>query len=361
MKALVVCNVYSALLVALQVKRYYMPDDQVDIILTDYSNDMDRIAKNLQETGLFHRVYFAPVKKVYAGGNIFHKIRKTLLVLEREETFLERFGLPNLEYDRFIFTNYDIPTCQIYLYLSKKGQTKYSRIEEGYSTYTNENDFTILDKIMTVICALKGIPKLRDVTREIYLYEPTLMQVHCPYEKKKLPKYSKDSKEDKELLNRVFGYDNEADEFEKYKIIIFEESFVQDKMDPINDYEVFNEMIEAIGPENFILKTHPRNDILRFTNIAVNKSRMPWEIIQINGNFEDKIFLTVSSAAALASKLWFDDRVKTIFLYDCVNRHPHMVDKNYLNYFKTINEMKHPEDWIVPQSVEEAIREMENL
>lgn len=354
MKALFFCNSYNVLMASIQIKRKLFKNIRADILISDFSNNMEKISNNLEELNIFHKVYFCKLKDIYQGGNMVHKIYKTLLLLEDEKNLLERTKLPNLLYDIFFFNNYDLISSQIYLNIKKHNPLiRLCRVEEGYSTYTVQNRFVLLQEIMRVVCALKKIPTLLGATKEIFLYEPDLLMYPNNYNKTKIPKYSKHNNRDVYILNKVFGYKDEAKEYEKYSYILFEESFAKDKKENINDYELFYSIINKVGRKNVILKLHPRNDKNRFKNIPIGNSNLPWEIIQLNGNFEKSVFITISSGAVLASKLWLNDQVTTIFLYKCTNRIPKLVNNNYLKYFNKINNISSSDKWIVPETLEE--------
>ncbi len=178
----------------------------------------------------------------------------------------------------------------------------------------------------------------------------------CQYKKNKLRKFSPNDENDKKLLNAVFGYKGDAKKIDKYKVILIEESFSKDKKENINDEELFNDVIKTVGSENVIIKHHPRVTKNRFKNCEVLESNLPWEIIQMNGNFKDKIFITISSGAVLSSKIWLEDCVKAYFCFNCVNKKPKMLDENYMTFFAKMNNKFHPEMWIIPNSKFELLK-----
>lgn len=351
MKVLMLCNTYNMLLAAIQIKRYDLSDDNVDIIISDYSNNAEEISNNLKKTQLFDNIYFAKVKEIYQGGNFIHKVRKTLLLFEKSENVKRKFQINNFNYDAFYFVNYDIPANQLYNQIKKCNPVvEVHRFEEGYSTYIIKNDYILLEYITKIVSMLTGKDNLINANKILHLYEPELLIYQCDYEVKSIKKYSKDEVEDKRLLNEIFNYKNEADEYEKYKFIIFEESFCVDKKEKINDYAMFKFVIDLVGGNNVIIKMHPRNNNKRFQDIKIGKNNIPWEIIQMNGCFNKSIFITISSGAVLSSRTWLNDNIQSVFLFNCTNTKPRLVNENYLSYFHKLYSKDKYTKWFIPDN-----------
>lgn len=71
-----------------------------------------------------------------------------------------------------------------------------------------------------------------------------------------------------------------------------------------------------------MVKTHPRDTSGAFERAGLTvdqNSAVPWEVIQLCCDFQDHVFLTVSSGSVLSINLACDDPVSTWFLYKMCN------------------------------------------
>lgn len=357
MNVLFVCNSYNMILSALQIKRYDLRGDDVDIILTDYSSGMRQIAQNLQSLKLFRKVIYLEIRKIYQGGNIFHKIYKTLLLFQNETDVKRTFSLENLNYDTFFFCNFDIVSNQLFYQIKKNcPNAEFHRFEEGYSTYTTKNDYKLLELLTKGIYRVTKKMTLMDSVEKIHLFNPELLSYECNWKVTRIQKFDVNNYDDTNLINTVFGYNDEAREYEKYKCIIFEESFSVDKKEEINDYDLFVKIINALGKENVLIKLHPRNMNCRFANVKTEKSRLPWEVIQINGDFKNTFFVTISSGAIIGTKVFMNNSkdINRVFLFKCTKNKPRFCTNAYCLFLNKVTSTTKKEIFI-PSTIEEAI------
>lgn len=70
-------------------------------------------------------------------------------------------------------------------------------------------------------------------------------------------------------------------------------------------------------PECHSVKTHPRDSRTIYKdhgfNVDVNSS-IPWEAIQLSGDFSDKVFLTINSGSVLSGSTMSEKPVKTFYM-----------------------------------------------
>ena len=110
---------------------------------------------------------------------------------------------------------------------------------------------------------------------------------------------------------------------------------------------------DIVGKENLLVKLHPRNKVDRFSKYGITTNKtigMPWEVIQMNNNFSDKVFLTIASGSVLASKLYFGDNIKTYLLFNCTNKMSNMVGEEYFAYLKKVQEKFGIDDFYIPNN-----------
>ena len=130
----------------------------------------------------------------------------------------------------------------------------------------------------------------------------------------------------------------------------------------MDDFKLILYIAEIVGKENLLVKLHPRNKINRFEKygIATNKTiGIPWELIQMNDDFSDKVLLTISSGSVLASKLYFNDNIKTYLLFNCTDKMSNMVTEKYFEYLKKLENKFGLDNFIIPKNEEEFLKRLE--
>lgn len=350
------CETYTMIIAALQIKRCFISDDDiVDVMISDESRNSEKIVKNLKDLCEFRNVYYIKTKEKYKGGNFRKKIRKIFYVIENEKKASEYFGIFKWKYDEFYFCNFDITSNQIYWYLLKyNANIKCHRFEEGYSTYLVFNDYKVLSYFMKVVGFIARKKILEKNIADSFFYEPKLVAYKKNVKKRKIPSIKKENKDFVTCLNRIFEYSGQAEEFSK-PFIFFEESFCVDKKELINDYEVVMNIVRCVGKENIIVKIHPRNECNRFLKdgLQVGNSNIPWEIILLNGNFDNSLFLTISSGSVINSMTWNNCMMKTILLYKTLPVKPRICDKKYEYYVMSLMKICNNNNFFIPNSIEE--------
>ena len=123
------------------------------------------------------------------------------------------------------------------------------------------------------------------------------------------------------ILRKIFNIETEMLKIHE-KYIFFTGVFDFEGGGAIGEFELVMNVAQLVGKDNLIVKTHPRDKrtVYEESGITVYKnSSIPWEAIQLNYNFPDKIFLTVNSGSVLGVNMMLENKVKTYFLYNCCN------------------------------------------
>ena len=92
--------------------------------------------------------------------------------------------------------------------------------------------------------------------------------------------------------------------------------------EPIGEYQLVEKIAELVGKDNILIKIHPRDlrSVYSDNGFKVDRnSNIPWEAIQLSGDFSDKVFLTATSGSVLAGSFMAERAVKTYFLCDLCN------------------------------------------
>lgn len=348
-RLLMVVSTSFQLIVAIQLKLKLFPNKKVDIIVTDYSNDFMVLVNNLKNLEIFENVYTANVKKIILRKLDVKKIWSYFKCYINPEQALNYFSLKlDNTYDRLLFFNLNLFNQLLYKVLLRNNSNLVcERFEEGYNIYIKDGNIkSNTEKLQSLF----GITTLSQKITKVYLFHPELVRVDLKCTIEKIPLLSRNDKKLKSVLNSIFNYTNEKLYEEKY--IIFEETFFADN-ESVNDIELFEQIAKCVGKENILIKLHPRNPYNRFkekgfkTNSDVGT---PWELIQLNNNFNEKIFLTIASGSILASSLYFQDDIKSLFLYKCTNIIPQKINKEFIDYLENLNFYMKRNNFLIPQN-----------
>jgi len=354
-KIAILVNTYFQIIIAIKLKTSKYKDDEVDIIISNHSTDSVKIFNKLTNLSIFRKVYYINSKDVEKKRN---RVLDNIHFLLFPNIVLSKLDMNLNYYDEYIFYNIDKYTYLIYDALKVKNKNlKVIRFEEGYISYLHinlgvSNSYRILRKILNK----KSFEKSIDIN---LLFNPDLLLYNIDSEVEKIESFDRKDEYCLELINKIFDYNCLEDKYNQ-KYIFFEESFFCDGKD-IDDLTLILKIADIVGKENILVKLHPRNKVDRFSKygIVTNKTiGIPWEVIQMNNNFSDKVFLTISSGSVLASRLYFGDTIKTFLLYNCTNNMSDMVTEKYLKYLKKVEEKFGLDNFVIPHNEEHLIVEL---
>ncbi len=352
-KIAILVNTYFQIIIAIKLKTSKYKDDEVDIIISNHSTDSVKIFNKLTNLSIFRKVYYINSKDVEKKRN---RVLDNIHFLLFPNIVLSKLDMNLNYYDEYIFYNIDKYTYLIYDALKVKNKNlKVIRFEEGYISYLHinlgvSNSYRILRKILNK----KSFEKSIDIN---LLFNPDLLLYNIDSEVEKIESFDRKDEYCLELINKIFDYNCLEDKYNQ-KYIFFEESFFCDGKD-IDDLTLILKIADIVGKENILVKLHPRNKVDRFSKygIVTNKTiGIPWEVIQMNNNFSDKVFLTISSGSVLASRLYFGDTIKTFLLYNCTNNMSDMVTEKYLKYLKKVEEKFGLDNFVIPHNEEEFLK-----
>lgn len=351
---LIIVNTYFQLIVAISLKLNILKEENVDILLSDRSYNAKKIFYQLKRQNLFRNCYYADINFVSdKKKNYFTKMLRVIY----PNMILKHVNIKQYEYDYLFFYNKDILTISILNKIYKVNKDiKVCRYEEGFGSYLEDTNLGT-EKLFNVISTLTHKPTINKLTINYYCYNPDLMLLNKKFIFKELPKITREDSNFVNIANNIFEYNIESYNVYKRKYIFFEESFFCEGKD-IDDLNLVLEIAKIVGKENLIVKLHPRNKIDRFKKYGIITNEtvgIPWEIIQMNNDFSKNVFLTISSGSVLASRLYFNDKIKTYLLFNCTNKMSDMVTNNYFKYLDNVNKKFGLDNFVIPQNMEDFL------
>ena len=350
-----VCTHYQ-LIVAIQMKLSLFQNCEADIIINDHSVGYEKYADNLKSLGIFNNVYIAKTKSYTYTTSFFKKTKVTLdILLNNHRVITKLCDLKDFDYDCFYFNNYSCFNDLVYYQLKKRNPKLICiRFEEGYGSLLRYKIYTGSVKLQNRLEELHGNPRLDDIV-DMYSFESECCLFDKSHNIIHIPKIKKDNLYTISLYNKVFDYSIKSISFAK-KFIFFEESYFADGID-INDVELVLKIADLVGKENLMVKLHPRNPVDRFTKLGIKtigQSGIPWEVIVMNHDFSNNIFITIASGSILSPRIVFGDNIPTFMLYNCINTLPPILkQKNFQSFIEKFRDKYGKSDFYIPDNFDD--------
>lgn len=342
-KILFICNTYYQLIVAMQIKSTLLKTDQVTVYLSDHSRNAKKIVDNLNKENFFWNVQFIETKNIdYCKGKIFKGIKDLFKAVTGNIKIFKNLSDNNI-YDEIFYFNISITLITLFNYFYKKNANIVcSRYEEGILSY-NIQENKIKDLSMRVKCIyflnkILGKKYIFKSSNKFYCFNPEIYT--GVLETIKIPFIELNNSKIKGLLNNIFEVNEMILDY-KQKYIYFEGVGDFDNKNQIGELKLVKDLANLIGKENLLIKKHPRDSTNVYENeglIVDKSSSIPWEIIQLNYNFSEHIFLTAISGSVLSINLILDKKQRPVvyFLYPLCNISKNKKIKLITNQLETL-------------------------
>lgn len=316
-RILIIANTYYQLIIALQMKNTLFKECEVVLFLSDRSNNSNRIAENLKKGHYFDNVKYIETKYLVNRKSVRDKLLNFFENINTQNNRYRYFfeGIDNLYFDEMISFNIDIMIYNFYAILYEYNHDiHFSGYEEGILSYNAQKlNFGGSKEICTIrnMVKKKGIDKSYS---NFYCFFPQLYSgVFNPV---RIPLITEDNRI-AAYLRAIFEI-KESDITYQQKYIYFSSVYDFEGGHPIREIEIVQKLAEDIGRDNLIVKIHPRDTrtVYKDNGITVDKnSSIPWEAIQLLGDFSNNVFLTSTSGSVLAGSFLSRYPVKTFYLY----------------------------------------------
>ena len=286
MKTLFFCNTNYQLIVAMQIVISLKKD--ASIIVTNSIKNWKEIISNLKETGLFERVAYFDVKSKH---NSFELIKRCVYGYVPEE-------IKNCVFDEFVGFNFDIASHMVYAFFYDKNKNIVVRkMEEGLMSLNTPETSCRVIEVSTQIRHVLHKQNLRCSISDIYCFLPGVNTSDIP--SIQIPLINRKSKI-KDYLNTVFCKNRNFEYKEKY--IFLSCIYDIEGGEAIGEFELAKAIADKVGRNNLLIKVHPRDDKEKYISSGLKvdeNSSVPFEVIQINNDFSDKILITTLSGSVL--------------------------------------------------------------
>lgn len=310
MKKLIICDTNYQLFVALQLKLTLFSADSVDVWVSDHSRRMDEICARLEQKQVFNNVkFFKTRQKLYQKN----KLKVLLDVLNLNFGATRNMNVE--KYDEVVFYGINSIIFRLSDYYDKIGHiAKWSRFEEGLFSY--DTDFSYGGSIK-LTRKIRQYIKKTDVVEKIsryYCFYPNIKETNKNWEFVEIPSLQSTKEKLVDILN--YSYDYKPTKI-KQKYIFFASSSDIDG-NPFGETQLVLDLAKKYGFDNILVKMHPRDrrKVYEDSGIEVmRESFIPWELMQLNTDIENKVLLTVNSGAFISIGALYGDSTKAEFLF----------------------------------------------
>ncbi len=284
--------------------------EEADVYITKTFSGAEDTAVRLRETGLFRNVYLEEdvlltypitVKKCFNTVRNGHDLVKKLSKRHYDYAYYNNSGwlVNSVFYTGFIKGN---PEC------------KHRFIEHSFSTYLTP--YGMKPWYLRPLIQLTGFRCMDGTMLEaLYVFDPDLIKVHQDGEIRIMPQMDRTNKRFIDALNHTFSFDPANNEFADKQIFIMEQGPLKAEI----DMEAFwSSILPLLDHKKTIIKPHPRQkqSALQSRGIDISKSQgIPWEVIALNTNMEEKTQITIFSGSCITPKVSSGVESRVILLY----------------------------------------------
>lgn len=334
-RRVILCNTFYQLITAMQMRKTLFKEDEVYLLLSNHSNGADKVAERLAKTDFFTGVIFVEsLADDRQSHNIARVIKETMSILNGNYDFGKKELFSIGQVDEFYYFNYLFSTIALFsLFYKKNKQIRASRFEEGilnYDSPLNEGNFEYMTKRVKLVHMLNKVmfrDNLIDRTNDFYCFYPGFYKGKL--NAKEIP-FIQQNDSIVAVLAECFALGDVSGKYQE-KYIYFSSVYDFEGGEPIGEKEVIQEIARIVGIDNLLVKLHPRDirkeEFKKICHVDEN-SNIPWEVIQLNMDCKDKVFITANSGSVLSVNMIIDHMSEVAFIYPCCNLEKNEVAKN---------------------------------
>lgn len=286
MKTLFLCNTNYQLIVAIQIALSFKKE--CSIIITNQIRNWKDIVRNLKMLKLFDRVSCIDVRTAKKSSILTIQCILGKAPDEIKDCF----------FDEFVSFNMDIPSHIVFAFFYQKNKDiVVNKMEEGVLSINTPDTSCGVIKASYKIRRFLNKRNLKDIISGLYCFSPNINRSGIP--SIQIPLISSNSRI-REYLNAIFCRNTKFEYKEKYVFL----SCIYDVEGgtPIGELELAKRIADRVGKDNLLVKVHPRDEKEKYirAGLRVDKnSEIPFEVIQINTDFSNKVLITTLSGSIL--------------------------------------------------------------
>lgn len=311
---LYICNTLYQVINAISIADSFH-DHKAMYFITDEVPDGNSLVENMKKIPALKKSYYIRVKQ----GKWVRPQYRFLLGEKGYSDVVDTLKkyVPDIafdEVDEFFFANIGGFGVVLGMYLYRyKRVKKISMFEDGVSSYSRIYGDYIRNCIkpdnVVEIVKNKLFPMIYKWVKCYYLHDEKLIVWDVPYRLKEI-RFDIGLKD---TLNEIFDFSSMEDLYSE-KVVFFEEAYYADGV-RVPDIQIVEKLEKIYGRDNILVKIHPRNPDNRFKQLGYHTNHnvnIPWEVIALNIDLDNKVLVTISSTAILTTFLLYHPSCKLI-------------------------------------------------
>lgn len=331
----------------------------IDVFITDYSDQNYNLYIKLKEMNFFNHIYFIKAKIVtdkLINNRLVNYSRRIWNIVNYRKV-LKKLNIPSdiKLYDEIYA---DLPDHILQIILkSQLPSVKISLFEDGTGSYSYLKQVHRRNFFKKMAHYLFFRNKFDRKLAGFYLYRPEFSSEglgSVPIYQ--LPPVDRKDKESRNRYNHVFCFKQKYLNLLDKKFIFFDQPFSHPSVDH-SALELFRNLVPLLPSESLHVKLHPRSNLDRYdsVNTKVYKDPVPFELIELNSRVEENVLISVFSTACLNPKIIFNEEPVVILLFKLIDFSPLI----YINEFsfelayKVKESYSRPDLFFIPESFEE--------
>lgn len=311
----------------LNIYNHFHDNENADIYLLNFATDMKKFLPSLKKIGVFKKVI--SLDELAMKGGKISVIRDYIFP---EKHFFQQFF--KTKYDIVYTTTIGDRNNVFYnIALKKNPELELRFYDEGAGIYITgfyENNDNILK--------LLKIKKWKEANQnfdKILAYIPNMVHNEAKGNRVKIPPINKENIVLNNQLKDVFKYSFNP-QYENCNLIYFDQCFSRyiseqeyKKKYRFDAFSMLSHINTVYNKDQILLKKHPVTVLKEEEcRVEIDKgSGMPWEIIQLYHDFEDKLLVTINSTTVLTPKLLFNKEPYIILLAKLI-KNENLCDQN---------------------------------
>lgn len=354
MQVVIIVNSSFNLILAVQLSQTLLKGKEVDIVLSDLSDNLREIYERKDLEKIFRRVYLVEYSKY---------VQRVYNIIRPKYSLKDMIGEEPICYDEVFFWNPDWFFYNLFKYYKTRrwsyklhlyGDAMSAYILDSPDGHRKEKGIYRgrLGKVLNRIDKYGyHYEKVEYLDYDYYIFKPEMFINKTKRTLVRIPDL--EDRNTISILNQVFNYSPTKIEQKYIYLDTARDGYIEEK----DVLEVICSVGHVVGRENVIIKAHPRVDKIVYTNlkIAVLKDEIPWELYWMNEQLEDKVIVCTLTSAAILPYILFNKQVQIISATKLVpNTHPNykMLYKLYEKTNQTTNKVK------IVESFEELEQEL---
>jgi hypothetical protein len=346
------CSTPYQILISLQIKLSFYKNVSTVLYVLNHFNESAEYVTRIEKTNIFDKVIHVECFEFTESFNTnslcrYHRKLKSLYSFEKlSDKYL------NIKQEKYTDIYLSFPDIIIQIGIKKvhknNKNVKIHLYEDGTAGYTNA--LRQNKKIKILYNKITGSGRIIDRYDELLVFKPELMPP-TNITLTKIPPLNVDDIIMKNILNKVFGYyDEKIDE----RIVFLEQPYSLEAL-----YKEIANIAKIILKDNYIIKLHPRSKSYYYDNYdnynLYDNNSIPWEIICLNSNIENKILISFYSTATITNKIIFDKEPILIFLFDIPElKRIYSLNAETRNFIQKFKKTYNNSDRIIiPKSIDE--------